>query len=73
MSEDICIVRLGAFGRWYIFHPAIATLAWSGSQWVRCHRNGFPAGDVQTCNFDDQPSVAAYVKAHIDEIREGKV
>jgi hypothetical protein len=73
MSDNICLVKPGAFGRWYIFHAEIATLAWSGQQWVRCHRNGFPAGQVQTCNFEDQISATRYVTENMEQIRDGKV
>lgn len=49
-----------AFGRWYIVHPILDGLAWSGQRWVR-HVNGVTASYAQICNFESSDAAWAYL------------
>lgn len=55
-----CCIKIGLFGRWYIFHATDDLLAWSGSRWVACSSAGFPLGNVQVCNFASLKEAAEY-------------
>ncbi len=55
MSDHYRIVT-GIFNRWYILHPRIETLAWSGMRWVPS------LGNVQLCNFGSEEEARKYAE-----------
>ena len=58
-------IERGAFGRFYIAHPTLAGLAWSGTSWEP-HLDGLPAGRAQIANFETEEEARAY------QVREAK-
>lgn len=56
-----CKVRQGVFNRWYIFSAIDPFLAWGGSGWIFCAKDGRPLG-VQLCNFETEDEAREYCR-----------
>jgi hypothetical protein len=59
-----CRFKQGLFDRWFIVHPQIDELMWSGSRWVETDAEGLPLGGVHVCNFATEQEAAEYARQH---------
>ena len=50
-----------AFNRFFLIHPKVDSLAWTGSTWAR-HHDGIPTGGAQICNFTTEAEATAYLR-----------